>query len=743
MSTNSIIDDDAFIFAGQDDTNSVEESNEQLDTWRILIVDDEPEIHKVTELALGGMEILGRRLEFINAYSQHETIEVLRQEKDIAVILLDVVMESDDAGLKAVKTIREELGLVDMRIILRTGQPGYAPEEQVVTQYDINDYRTKTELTRNKLLTSVFSAIRSYSQIIEVRQSQEFLNRLSILNTKLLSQGKTDGFIELLINETSSLLHTKANGFLLLNKSLTGESGSIHDYWVAKGIGDFDTYNGQKFEKCLTDKQVILLKDAIDNKTNVIHHDCSLFFINAQTCNGVLYLETDKKLNIPEPLLETYCSNIASSLNNSLLVRKISNIAYKDKVTGLHNRARYIQLLDEYSHSRIEGDISAIVDIDHFSDVNDGLGLEVGNSLLVSVANRLVNELGENAVIARIGADIFGVIGDSDCVTPEKLDLLFTKPFKVDEHIIPVKATYGMCAKPDTAISGLAILKQANIALNKAKRDVQSHCQFYKPEMEDETSWRLGMIRRLSSDFAQDKLQVWYQPQQCAQSGKVIGMEALLRWPDGDGGYISPMTFIPLAEYSGLIVDIGEWVIKEACIQLQKLTDLGFEKLRMAINVSMPQFRSADFVDKVIELFDATNLCPSMLELEITESVVMDDPHLVIRSLERLKQHGFSIAIDDFGTGFSSLSYLHQLPLDRIKVDREFIKEIGDGDDGVIAETVIHLGQKLGLSTIAEGIETEFQLDYVRKLGCDEVQGYYYSPPLPEQKFIEYLKQAT
>ena len=741
MSSNNIIDDDAFLFAGQNEVSVVEEIPDDIDIWRLLIVDDEPEIHKVTELALSGFEILGRRLEFVSAYSSEECLEYLRENSDIAVILLDVVMESDDAGLQAVKKIRDELDMHDVRIILRTGQPGYAPEEHVVTQYDINDYRTKTELTRNKLLTSVFSAIRSYSQIVEVRRSRDFLNKLNSFTSKLLNENKIDSFAQTLVKESCELFQTENNGFLLLNKSLEGLPCTDNDYYVAMGTGDFKHHIGHKYEKCLDEQHVSKVLDVINTKGHAIFDDCFITFIKTQSCNAVLLINTKEPLSLSEQLLQTYIANVASSLNNSLLLRKISTIAYQDKLTGLHNRARYIQQLDEYVAGRLEGDTAAIIDIDHFSDINDGLGLEVGNSVLASVSDRLKEQLGENVVIARIGADIFGVIGNSLTINPEVLDNLFEKPFNAQEHIIPVKATYGICPKP--AATGLALLKQANIALNKAKRDLQSHCQYYKPEMEDETSWRLSMIRRLSADFAQDKLQVWYQPQLSAQTGKVIGMEALLRWPDGEGGYISPMVFIPLAEYSGLIVDIGEWVLKQSCQQLQKLTDLGLNDLRMAINVSMPQFRSVGFVDMVFDIFNSTNLSPDMLELEITESVVMDDPHLVIRSLERLKEHGFSIAIDDFGTGFSSLSYLHQLPLDRIKVDREFIKEIGEGGDGIIAETVIHLGQKLGLSTIAEGIETEFQLDYVRKLGCDEVQGFYYAPPLPEEKLKEFLLSRT
>jgi len=221
----------------------------------------------------------------------------------------------------------------------------------------------------------------------------------------------------------------------------------------------------------------------------------------------------------------------------------------------------------------------------------------------------------------------------------------------------------------------------------------------------------------------------------------VIGMEGLLRWPDGNGGYISPAEFVPLAEYSGLIVDIGHWVLEESCRRLQELKKLGYPHLRVAVNVSIPQFRDPEFVNKVKRLLTEYNLPPSLLELEITESVVMDEPQIVIDALTDLKEFGVTIAIDDFGTGFSSMSYLQKLPLHRLKVDRSFVKDIGVGESALIAETIVTLGNKLGLVTIAEGIEKREQANHMIKLGCDEAQGYLFGKPMPFNELIAFLAE--
>lgn len=736
MSTTNMIDDDTFIFAGQENEVFADEQDTSLGKWRILIVDDEPEVHKVSELALDNLEVLDKKLEFLNAYSAKEAIEILQKESDIAVILLDVVMESDDAGLKAVMQIRDELKMSDVRIILRTGQPGYAPEEQVVMQYDINDYRTKTELTRNKLLTSVFSAIRSYSQIVEVRKSKDFLDKLNHLNTKLISLSSHADFLPCLVNQSLNIFALNGEALLLIDN----EKGRQSQFWQAFGTEQFAENIGENYDVALPSELVSKLNQVIATREHLIEDEQAIIFINAQSCSGVLYMQSETKVELSEELIRTYVSNVASELDNSLLLKKISDVAYSCPLTKLPNRTRFIQLLDDYTSGDLSGNIAALVDLDHFSDINDGLGQEVGNSLLISVADRLQKQL-PNVTVARIGADIFGLIGDDSTLDHENVLSLFELPFQAGEHLIPVNASIGICKKLDNDKTGLAALKHANIALNRAKKDIRSRHSFYCSEMEDETRWRLGMIRRLTSDFKENKLEVWYQPQLKASTREVVGVEALLRWPDGNGGYISPMTFIPLAEYSGLIVDIGAWVIEESCRELDKLSDIGLQRLHVAVNVSMPQFRNSNFASQIVSIVDKFGIEPKRLELEITESVVMDDPKLVVNSLEALKQAGFNIAIDDFGTGFSSLSYLKQLPVDIIKVDREFIKGIGEGDPGIIAETVIRLGQKLGLETVAEGIETEFQLEWINKLGCDLSQGFLHAKPMPSDELQIFLKQ--
>ena len=436
-----------------------------------------------------------------------------------------------------------------------------------------------------------------------------------------------------------------------------------------------------------------------------------------------------------------FLSNISIGYENVTLFQQLKHAAYIDPLTKTPNRNEFIQILQDTKRYEAANNVAVLIDIDHFSDVNDGLGQDVGNELLIAVTLRLIEHFGAFAQLGRIGADVFGLVGPEQELTPERLQAVFEAPFQASEHALQVNATFGLCRLTDTVEQGLTILKHVYIALNKAKKQLGQNYQYYQADMEEQMAERLALLRMLRQDFAHDRLQLWYQPQVSLNTERVVGMEALLRWPQTNGQFVSPAVFIPLAEYSGLIVDIGSWVLEQACLQIKQLQKQGFAQLRIAVNVSMPQFRNHGFVQSVIECVQRHQIDPQLLELEITESVVMDEPKIVIEALQKLKNFGIKVAIDDFGIGFSSLSYLQLLPLDRIKVDRAFIRDLDKVAGEVIAETIISLGKRLNLSTIAEGVETAAQEQAVKAMGCDEVQGFMYAKPMPAAELLLFFQQ--
>lgn len=714
---------------------------EKLDgVWKILIVDDDQEIHAVTKMALADVVIANRNLEFLHAYSGLEAIDCLNEHDDIAMVLLDVVMESDDAGLNVAKAIREDLANDEVRIVLRTGQPGYAPEESVVKNYDINDYKTKTELTRSRLLTTVFSAIRSYQQLRTINENRRGLRKIIHSASNLMEKHSIVNFSEGVVTQLASLLGLRAEGVVGARAPNKGNdiivlgaaghySGSIN-----KPIRSLASQRIEEgVQRCLVEKRHIYLDGA------------TVFFIDGQEHQAAAYIETAEIIeNYDQELLEVFLANIAVGFENANLFEELRSAAYRDPLTGVGNRAEYTRNLQLLSEKPAKSKVAVIVDIDHFSDVNDGLGQDVGNALLRSVALRLTEQLGSDIFVARIAADVFGLIGPEQILSPNNLNELFKLPFRAGEHYIPLSITSGFTSGHNPEhVNGKGLLKQAYIALKNAKNNSFERFNYYHPYMEQETQRRLHMVRRLRTDFAARKLEVWYQPQINLRTGCIIGVESLLRWPQADGSFISPAEFIPLAEYSGLIVDIGAWVIEEACQQIRRFNERGYDDIRIAVNVSVPQFRKRDFPELIEQQLKHNQVSAERLELEITESIVMEDPDFVADILYRLKKQGIHVAIDDFGVGFSSLSYLQKLPLDRLKIDKTFVHNSNQQSGRIIIETIVDMAHKLGLGVVAEGIEDEQQVSYFTALNCTEAQGFYFARPMPASKLMTLLADSN
>lgn len=732
---------DDFLFIDDSDEEEILEGSEG-EAWQVLIVDDDPEIHSVTQLALSDLIVLGRRLEYLHAYSGQDACQLLKSNPDIVLVLLDVVMETDDAGLNVVKHIRETLDRQDIRIVLRTGQPGYAPEESVIKEYDINDYKTKTELTRRKLVTTVYAAIRSYQQIATVTESRQGLEKIVSGSASLLelhsiveySQGTLKQLTQLIDQKIECLFCARGQGII--------EGADDLSFYIIAQQGFSSLVSNQKLDT-LKDEQISKqVKKCFTQKAHQYFNDSLYLYVAKGGYRAVIYLTLTEPLSdVQKQLLEVFLTGAAIGYENVHLFQKLNNAAYKDWLTNLPNRLEFVRMLDSFTKNGTENEVAALIDLNHFSDINDGLGQDIGNQLLIAVAHRLQGlHCHCGCKVARVGADVFGMIGSQDCLTPDTLISLFEQSFIAGEQKLPINACFGFCNKEHANSSGVKVLNQINIALNLAKKKREEHFAYYNPEMEDETLWRLNMIRQLRNDFAENRLELWYQPQLSLSSRKVIGAEALLRWRTIDGNFISPAVFIPLAEYSGLIVEIGDWVVNQACLQIKILEEKSFENITISVNVSIPQFRRGNFVGTVLSAIQKHQVQPSKLELEITENILMDDPQVVIDALVKLKNEGISIALDDFGTGFSSMSYLQKLPLDRLKVDRAFITDIAQEGQSVIAETIINLGKKMNLKVIAEGIEEVEQQERLLELGCDEVQGFYYAKPMPQNDFLHFLK---
>ena len=436
----------------------------------------------------------------------------------------------------------------------------------------------------------------------------------------------------------------------------------------------------------------------------------------------------------------------------------IHQLAYYDSLTGLPNRSLYVQQLEktiDLVGKRSDKKVAvAVIDLDHFKDINDTKGHHVGDQLLAAVGQRLKEVLPDDIYVSRSGEDEFAIITvvKTDDDIEEKVAGIIShaleKPFKAVKEEFQIRGSIGIACYPDDAKEAHKLLKSADIALNHAKAEGRDTVRYYSSDFDEAIQNRVAMVKDLRFAIDNDELSLFYQPQFDLKTGAVIGAEALLRWFKPVAGqkepqFISPGEFIPVAEQSGLILPIGEWVLKTACKQLQTWEKQG-HNLRVAVNISAIQFQQNTLVGQVENMLKETGITPKNLELEVTESVFMDDMDRTISTLKQLSALGVEIAIDDFGTGYSSLNYLRQFPIDRLKIDQSFIANILETkEDAAIAKTIIKLGHALDLKVIAEGVETTEHEAFLKAQECDEVQGYLYSKPISVADFEAFLKNRS
>ena len=423
---------------------------------------------------------------------------------------------------------------------------------------------------------------------------------------------------------------------------------------------------------------------------------------------------------------------------------KISHMALHDALTNLPNRTFFHEKMEQFFLNLGRDQTFALLclDLDHFKGVNDTLGHPFGDMLLRQVGERLRGCVRESDRIARLGGDEFAILQGSTA-KPADLTALANRvievigvPYDLDGHQIVVGASIGIAIAPMDASSSDQLLKNADLALYRAKGDGRNTYRFFEPEMDARMQARRAIEVDLRNALAKGEFELYYQPIINVAANEVSACEALLRWNHPERGMISPLDFIPLAEETGIIVPLGEWVLRQACAEVA----LWPKKVKVAVNLSPMQFKSNNLVPTVVSALAVSGLPSSRLELEITESVLLQDNDATLATLHQLRKLGVTISMDDFGTGYSSLSYLRKFPFDKIKIDRSFISGIsGQGDSFAIVRAVAAIGSSLKMTTTAEGVETREQFDRIKSEGCTEVQGYFFSPPKSAADIVKVL----
>jgi len=429
---------------------------------------------------------------------------------------------------------------------------------------------------------------------------------------------------------------------------------------------------------------------------------------------------------------------------------KIRHLAYYDSLTGLPNRTLFHERLEyvlRMARRRESSLAILVIDLDRFKNINDSLGHDIGDKFLQAVADKLKLVTREADTMARLGGDEFalildGVSSNQDIAkVAEKILHILSKSQTIQGNELISTGSIGISISSAECLDKDDLIKQADLAMYKSKEGGGNQFCFYNTEMKSRAHHSMSLEKELRQALDNNELVVHYQPKICVKTGDIKGMEALIRWQHPEKGLIPPFDFIPVAEETGLIVPIGKWVLEEACRQTQQWHQQGFEMLVISINVSVRQFLHIGFIADVCSVLDASGINRQCVDLEITESSTMNSIETSIRILNELRALGVKISMDDFGTGFSSLSFLNQLPLDTLKVDRAFIKNINSqGENGELAKLIIAMAKSLDLSIVAEGVESQAQLNFLKLNECDEFQGYFVSPAIPADEFEVLLR---
>ncbi|SNS98774.1 MULTISPECIES: EAL domain-containing protein [unclassified Azospirillum] len=739
------MEEDLLVFAAEPDAAQPAPA---LCPWLILIVDDDPSVHSVTKLALRDLVHAGRRPLFLSAYSAVEARQILAAYSDIALVLLDVVMESEDAGLDLARAIREELGNQYVRIILRTGQPGQAPEREVVARYDINDYRAKDELTAARLWTSVLTALRAYQQIRALEANRAGLAHILDATARLFEQRDVNRFAAGVVDSLLALAGPGAGALLarveMVEGEPVGEPRLLAGRLAGGGPQARPLLPAGPLSHTVPPDICQQIVQALAQPTGV--QGAGWLAIHTAASPSVAVIIHLSGL-IPDHgpdqrVMALFARTIAIGLDNALLVEQLSRDRTHDRATGLLNRTGLVAALGVRLGLLGEDGAGscavALIDLRRFRDFNQELGVAWGDQLLSITARRVVQAAGPAAACARTAGDQFAIMlpggPDLEMARAQVRAILaaVSEPVTLAGREVHPLATPGLawCNLPGRHAEEM--LARAEESLHASKRAFGRLQEVLVGDDSDQN--RLGLTMELNAALKQNQFELYYQPIVDAVTRKVVAFEALVRWKHPARGIMVPASFIPAAEETGLIVPIGTWAMREAATRIAEWTRASGRPIWVSVNISAAQLSEPGFLDHVKRVVAESGVDPTLLKLEVTESTIIGDPAHAAEILSGLRDLGIRLCMDDFGTGYSNLSYLQTLPFDFLKVDRAFVSSMIDRfESRTILRTMLALAQQLSLEVVAEGVETLEQADELERLGCGFLQGFLYGKPMPAE----------
>jgi len=712
----------------------------------VLTVDDDVEFQRSLKLALADFEFQSRPLNILSVGSAREAARVLAATPDIAVIVLDVVMETDDAGLRLVRSVREVLGNAEVRIILVTGEPGMAPMRQSLAALDISDYWLKTDLTFERLHGVLTSNLRTWEQIRALGQARRGLQTIVEASNCLARARSMDDFSNRVMNELSRLLGLEPEGLVCVHDY--GIGGDPRSARIVGAAGRLSYAISQQLDALEQQPVRDLLLQALATRRNIDGALCQvLFFQGAEHGpHAAIYIATGRALDTTErELLHVFATSINSGLINVSLTSRLDRLAYEDSLLEMPNANALLRALEAVLTMPAPRNRTVLfIELDQYSASCLSLGMEQGDLMLRKMAARLRKVFPAPVMVARLHGDTFAILGPTALLQQSRIDELESIDLLDIEHspFVSVRAArvdldvYAGSPRGAMAIGALLLRR---VQLQKCAGVIE-----YQPALEQEANQRFNRSRDLYRALHCREISIELQPQVDLQSGRIVGAEALARWTRSDGTRIPPAEFIPMAEANGLIVLIGNQVQHMACQALKRLREAGFSNIPIAINVSPLQLARRNYLHELVEITQHYGVSPQLLEVEVTETAAMADYECNGQVLRGLRDAGFRIAIDDFGTGYSSLAHLRSMPATTLKIDRQFISEIGAPScEDTIADMIIGLGKRLNMDVLAEGVESDMQRAWLREHACAQAQGYFFARPESVDSFLRRLSAAT
>ncbi|USG62911.1 EAL domain-containing protein [Sneathiella marina] len=690
-----------------------------------------------------------KNVDFFQAENEAEGLQFLVAQDDIAVLLVDVSRENKLSGISFVQKIRQEIENKTIRIILFGGLTGYLQDLNVLRQYDINDYLDISNLTVPQLFSSLTIALQSYERIKADQSSRQSLQTILDVTKELYGVRSVKEFCLTILTQLQLIHAETEHCFFCIPDDKSG------DLVLAAGKGRYEDLIRKKVVDVVDEHLLSVIQEASHSGINEHSREISVLpLLRNGIFKGAVVLHTVRGATVIEKRqIDLICANVTLGLENADMFEEIKRLAFNDSLTGLDNRAKFRSDVQTFIEEKARPSKSQFIVVqfvlDYLPELNIALGHEAGDDLLQFVSEQLALLFPNAISLARTSGDGFGLCipyeaGRGLQQIPKTIHKLFERGPAGRVNLPHVTPRIGLAIYPEDADNAAMLWRSTNISLATLSGKGGTYFRYYNKEIAGEINSRVMLNNALKIGIGREDLSLDYQPQVELASGKMIGVEALLRWERENGKFVSPDEFIPIAETSGLIAPISEWVLREACRQRKTWLDMGKTDFKVAVNLSLSVFQDDDFVDLVRNILAETECPANLLELEITESVIMEDPEQALQNFLKIGALGVGFSIDDFGTGYSSLSYLRRLPVSVLKIDKAFIDGMTvNVDDAAITRTVISLGRNLGLKVLAEGVETEEQVAFLKNAGCHQAQGFFFSRPVGEEAILPLIEKYS